>query len=971
MKIQDIKTLEGTLHRLILNFTGDVDFNDYEVYGSCSSYGCSKCHHFEVEDNIVIIPALKCGIYKYQLFIKQISTNQEFLILSGNITVKDRICDCNDAVNDSAQTVIDAVINADTVQVEVTIEKGPKGDTGEKGEKGERGEDGRDGRDGIDGKDGEDGKDGKDGQDGTIDLSFLGNNVVERTNGRAADNQTIYGCGWTFTKTGYVDMVQLQAPQLEEGESIFAKVWDVSTKSLLSKSKNTLNKGSREPFYLEPFVVNKGQEVKITFHKVEDGSTSLKTGIAVYTRISFIADGESGGIIDDTGNYTDTTKTATIRWNFFENKFTSKEEMIAHAASDSHLSDEQKTLLEQVANGEIGGGGIDWAVNGRETTIPPTASVNAIAIGNNANANTASISIGNNANANTASISIGNNANYIENSGEYTIAIGYNAVTPSKSGIAIGMSAEAKEQFSQGAVTIGREANGTDGAVTIGIRAKGNCGVTIGKDAMCNIDDYTIDYVSIGNISEASINSVSVGCGAYAGGRNYLTNGAIAIGRNSTSGNGKSPHTDELWQSDYAIAMGMNADAYQQGDIAIGYNAKTTEATVNKGGIAIGENAIVGSSSIAIGKDANAAGGGLGIAIGKDTTLYSDYGIAIGYGSSVDNNGISIGRNNNVNAYGVAIGNGYADTQGGEIVLKSGDKYNSGGVQFIRFYPPETVQSNCPEYDKLRPNGGIWIETTDLYGNTNHYCYTFDELGGGSSSGGGGSSVDKMMFWDATNDDNLYGMTGGDFIEAGLNNGVWECYLPNLEQWVNSYYSFSAHDLKVWEKDLPILNYQSQMFYDCDGLQIFKGDLSSLGSGSGMFEYCSNLKVFESNLNSLCYGNSMFWGCENLKTFNVKTPNMEDGNYMFYNCPSLENFNSDLSSLISGTYMFGSDGWNCTKLNKDSLINIADTIRDLASEGSSAEIYIGLDSSLSGEVDDILQRIRDKGWTVYEMYSYN
>ena len=115
----------------------------------------------------------------------------------------------------------------------------------------------------------------------------------------------------------------------------------------------------------------------------------------------------------------------------------------------------------------------------------------------------------------------------------------------------------------------------------------------------------------------------------------------------------------------------------------------------------------------------------------------------------------------------------------------------------------------------------------------------------------------------------------------------------------------------------------------------------------------------------------MFRYCENLKSFNVRMPNLEYGNYMFYNCTSLENFNSDLSSLTQGYYMFGEDGWNCTKLNKSSLINIADTIRDLASEGSSGEIYIGMNSSLNGEVEDILQRIRDKGWTVYEMYSYN
>ena len=142
---QDINTIEGALHKLNINFSGNVDFADYTVYGSCAPYGCCHCEHFEVAAKTengcqMIIPALKCGIYKYQLFIKQISTNQESLILSGDITVKDRLCDCaSGTVNDSATTVVDATISADTVEVNVTMEKGPQGDPGPEGPMGPEG----------------------------------------------------------------------------------------------------------------------------------------------------------------------------------------------------------------------------------------------------------------------------------------------------------------------------------------------------------------------------------------------------------------------------------------------------------------------------------------------------------------------------------------------------------------------------------------------------------------------------------------------------------------------------------------------------------------------------------------------------------------------------------------------------------------------------------------------------------------
>lgn len=151
---ENITAFEGTLHKLTVNVSGVEDFSDYLVYGAAQPYGCSKCAHFEVVTKTegtceMIIPALSCGIYKYQLFIKRISTNQEFLILEGEINVKDRLCDCSAVTsNDETATVVDATFSADIVEVNVSIQEGAEGKPGPQGPQGEPGKDGKDGEGG-------------------------------------------------------------------------------------------------------------------------------------------------------------------------------------------------------------------------------------------------------------------------------------------------------------------------------------------------------------------------------------------------------------------------------------------------------------------------------------------------------------------------------------------------------------------------------------------------------------------------------------------------------------------------------------------------------------------------------------------------------------------------------------------------------------------------------------------------------
>lgn len=69
--------------------------------------------------------------------------------------------------------------------------------------------------------------------------------------------------------------------------------------------------------------------------------------------------------------------------------------------------------------------------------------------------------------------------------------------------------------------------------------------------------------------------------------------------------------------------------------------------------------------------------------------------------------------------------------------------------------------------------------------------------------------------------------------------------------------------------------------------------------------------------------------------------------------------------------MFGVTTAVCTKLDLESVQNIATSINDLASKGKTGSISIGIDKTIQGntELNAALADIRAKGWTVSEMYA--
>lgn len=133
-----INTIEGAIHQLRVQVTNEVSLSEFTVYGSAAC-GCSTYPFVIVEKNdkdcIINIPALNSGIYKYQLFVKQIVSNKEFLVLEGKIIVEDRVGNSSSCALGNT-TIADIAIDGDTVEVSVTIDKGAKGDKGDKGDAG-------------------------------------------------------------------------------------------------------------------------------------------------------------------------------------------------------------------------------------------------------------------------------------------------------------------------------------------------------------------------------------------------------------------------------------------------------------------------------------------------------------------------------------------------------------------------------------------------------------------------------------------------------------------------------------------------------------------------------------------------------------------------------------------------------------------------------------------------------------------
>ena len=251
---------------------------------------------------------------------------------------------------------------------------------------------------------------------------------------------------------------------------------------------------------------------------------------------------------------------------------------------------------------------------------------NNVAVGTNAlwygNGN-GNVSIGANSNYKSESMTTFNNSTAVGfsayGSGENSVALGYNANATNNDSIAIGDSVSSS---GESAIAIGSYAasNGTttasdNAAIAIGdgTKSEKTNAIALGTIALASGSNA----IGIGYNSQATTSdSIAIGSGSQVV-SSQNNNGSIAIGKNAKITNAYC----SLGYCSYgnSVAIGSEAKSDASDSISIGYSANATKAK----GIAIGYNAIATAESIAIGvKAGSSSNGEQTVAIGYNACKY-------------------------------------------------------------------------------------------------------------------------------------------------------------------------------------------------------------------------------------------------------------------------------------------------------------------------------------------------------------
>lgn len=162
----NIELIEHQTCKLYVKLQKDDEF---DVYGGTTKqqFPVSKT---ETGEHIVLITApdlCSCGGNIFDIFARRKSTNQEWLILTGRINVKERKSSVSNLVVSPLEYHLDIPVTENIEELEAPpIYVGIKGERGERGERGEQGIQGERGEQGIQGIQGERGIQGIQGIQG-------------------------------------------------------------------------------------------------------------------------------------------------------------------------------------------------------------------------------------------------------------------------------------------------------------------------------------------------------------------------------------------------------------------------------------------------------------------------------------------------------------------------------------------------------------------------------------------------------------------------------------------------------------------------------------------------------------------------------------------------------------------------------------------------------------------------------------
>lgn len=323
--------------------------------------------------------------------------------------------------------------------------------------------------------------------------------------------------------------------------------------------------------------------------------------------------------------------------------------------------------------------------------------------------------------------------------------------------------------------------------------------------------------------------------------------------------------------------------------------------------------------SIAIGQD-TVVQNNCGITIGNCSTN-NGWGVTIGCNAIAFNDAVAIGYQANSDSYGLAIGNN-AQADYGNITLKSGNVE----VKFTR--------------NGMTLNG--------------------EPYGGGSGSGS--DRKQEMLYKIKYAHTELYEVRYSQTSE-------WRDYYDEYGNYITGY---------TWYPYYDDITAKGEWYYDLKTKpNVFTWSSDYTWLSQNQFESCPLLKKFAAKIGNditKTVVSNLFTQCDYLEEVIIDCTWLRDVSNLFSYCPKVHTFYADLSKLESAGYMFGSDAYNCTSLNVESVEHIANSIGQ-----NYSEIHIGMARELQWDNGDgkysrcqeALNKIRSKGWTVYEIYSEN
>lgn len=208
------------------------------------------------------------------------------------------------------------------------------------------------------------------------------------------------------------------------------------------------------------------------------------------------------------------------------------------------------------------------------------------------------------------------------------------------------------------------------------------------------------------------------------------------------------------------------------------------------------------------------------------------------------------------------------------------------------------------------------------------------------------------------------GEGGGTVIEGGLKYGeIYPSFeaLASILNVLEENTIYGVNDKGTTEQYICIIEEDNRILKQVSGG--FNYIISDPGTASSVCPLQNEINdgILDFNLPELVIGDFLFKNHSELHTFISDLPSLKSAKEMFAGT-SLTSFQGDLSSLESADNMFA----NGPQLNYQSLLIIADTIKNVNDVEGTHKIFIGYDSSAitEAEKNTFNDEISAKGWDI-------